>query len=105
MSKTKNNKIRTCELFGGVGGFRLGLKGWNGKSSTSGYKEDLNSKYEVVFSNQWEPSTKIQHASMVRKLPQKEYGLKIDKKFINLNCKNEKESIQPHTDCQHPKGV
>lgn len=65
MSKTKNNKIRTCELFGGVGGFRLGLKGWNGKSSTSGYKEDLNSKYEVVFSNQWEPSTKIQHASMV----------------------------------------
>ncbi len=65
MSKTKNNKIRTCELFGGVGGFRLGLEGWNGKSSTSGYKKDLNSKYEVVFSNQWEPSTKIQHASMV----------------------------------------
>ena len=28
------------------------------------------------------------------KLPQKEYGLKIDKKFINLNCKNEKESVQ-----------
>ena len=39
------------------------------------------------------------------KLPQKEYGLKIDKKFINLNCKNEKESIQSHTDCQHPQGV
>jgi hypothetical protein len=38
------------------------------------------------------------------KLPQKEYGLKIDKKFINLNYKNEKESIQSHTDCQHPKG-
>jgi len=65
MSKTKNIKIRTCELFAGVGGFRLGLEGWNGKSSTSGYKEDLNSKYEVVFSNQWEPSTKIQHASIV----------------------------------------
>jgi DNA (cytosine-5)-methyltransferase 1 len=65
MSKTKNNKIKTCELFAGVGGFRLGLEGWNGKSSTSGYKEDLNSEYEVVFSNQWEPSTKIQHASMV----------------------------------------
>jgi DNA (cytosine-5)-methyltransferase 1 len=65
MSKTKNNKIRTCELFAGVGGFRLGLEGWNGKSSTSGYNEDLNSKYEVVFSNQWEPSTKVQHASMV----------------------------------------
>jgi DNA (cytosine-5)-methyltransferase 1 len=65
MSKKKNIKIRTCELFGGVGGFRLGLEGWNGKSATSGYKEDFNSKYEVVFSNQWEPSTKIQHASMV----------------------------------------
>jgi len=36
------------ELFAGVGGFRLGLErsGWN-----------------VVWSNQWEPSTKQQHAS------------------------------------------
>lgn len=39
-----------CELFAGVGGFRLGLEphGW-----------------EPVFSNQYEPSTKIQHASDV----------------------------------------
>jgi DNA (cytosine-5)-methyltransferase 1 len=38
------------ELFAGVGGFRLGLEraGWN-----------------TVFSNQWEPSTKRQHASEV----------------------------------------
>lgn len=38
------------ELFAGVGGFRLGLEraGW-----------------ETVFSNQWEPSTKRQHASEV----------------------------------------
>jgi len=37
-----------CELFAGVGGFRLGLEqaGWN-----------------CEFSNQYEPSTKIQHAS------------------------------------------
>jgi DNA (cytosine-5)-methyltransferase 1 len=37
-----------AELFAGVGGFRIGL-------SRSGWK--------TVFSNQWEPSTKAQHAS------------------------------------------
>lgn len=59
------DKIKVVELFAGVGGFRLGLEGWNGKSSTSGYKDDLNSPYEVIWSNQYEPSTKAQHASMV----------------------------------------
>ncbi|MDT0606290.1 DNA (cytosine-5-)-methyltransferase [Croceitalea rosinachiae] len=43
--------LKVCELFAGVGGFRLGLE----KADT----------YEVVWSNQWEPSTKTQHASMV----------------------------------------
>jgi DNA (cytosine-5)-methyltransferase 1 len=59
------NKIKVAELFAGVGGFRLGLEGWNGKSSSSNYTKKLNSNYEVVWSNQWEPSTKIQHASAV----------------------------------------
>ncbi|WP_339710821.1 DNA (cytosine-5-)-methyltransferase [uncultured Kriegella sp.] len=45
------NKLRVIELFAGVGGFRLGLE------RSSGFK--------VVWSNQWEPSTKIQHASKV----------------------------------------
>lgn len=45
-----NKSIRVAELFAGVGGFRLGLE---------------KSKYEIVWSNQWEPSTKTQHASMV----------------------------------------
>lgn len=45
-----NKKIKVAELFAGVGGFRLGLE---------------KSNYEVVWSNQWEPSTKMQHASMV----------------------------------------
>ncbi|WP_343592766.1 DNA (cytosine-5-)-methyltransferase [Flavobacterium sp.] len=58
-------KVKVVELFAGVGGFRLGLEGWNGKSASSLYKQKLNSSYEVVWSNQWEPSTKIQHASMV----------------------------------------
>jgi DNA (cytosine-5)-methyltransferase 1 len=39
-----------AELFAGVGGFRIGL-------AESGWK--------TVFSNQWEPSTKTQHASDV----------------------------------------
>ena len=47
--------IRTIELFAGVGGFRLGLE-----------KASLKNKfYRVVWSNQWEPSTKTQHASDV----------------------------------------
>lgn len=60
-----NNKIRVAELFAGVGGFRLGLVGWNGKSASSNYKKVLETNYEIVWSNQWEPSTKVQHASAV----------------------------------------
>lgn len=59
------NKIKVVELFAGVGGFRLGLEGWKGKSASSKYKKDLKSPYEIVWSNQWEPSSKIQHASLV----------------------------------------
>jgi DNA (cytosine-5)-methyltransferase 1 len=44
------NKIRVVELFAGVGGFRLGL-------------ERASNRFDVVWSNQWEPSTKVQHAS------------------------------------------
>ncbi|MCX6148728.1 MAG: DNA (cytosine-5-)-methyltransferase [Candidatus Kapabacteria bacterium] len=60
-----NKKIKVIELFAGVGGFRLGLEGWKGKSASSFYKEDLNSSFEVIWSNQWEPSTRVQHASIV----------------------------------------
>jgi DNA (cytosine-5)-methyltransferase 1 len=59
------SEIKVIELFAGVGGFRLGLEGWKGKSSSSGYKKPLKSPYKVIWSNQWEPSTKIQHASLV----------------------------------------
>jgi DNA (cytosine-5)-methyltransferase 1 len=59
------NKIKVVELFAGVGGFRLGLEGWNGKSASSNYTKSLETNFEVVWSNQWEPSTKIQHASAV----------------------------------------
>lgn len=44
-------KLKVIELFAGVGGFRVGLEN--------------TSKFEVIWSNQWEPSTKTQHASIV----------------------------------------
>lgn len=44
-------KLKVIELFAGVGGFRLGL--------------EQAKNYKIVWSNQWEPSTKAQHASMV----------------------------------------
>jgi DNA (cytosine-5)-methyltransferase 1 len=64
---SEENQIKVVELFAGVGGFRLGLEGWNGKSASSGYKEEFESPFKTVWSNQWEPSTKIQHASEVYK--------------------------------------
>lgn len=48
-------KIRIVELFAGVGGFRLGLEAASGKDC----------KYEVVWSSQWEPGAKTQHASEI----------------------------------------
>jgi len=48
--------IRVVELFAGVGGFRIALEG---------YPKKKNTHYEVVWSNQYEPRTKKQHANMV----------------------------------------
>ena len=59
------SKIKVIELFAGVGGFRLGLEGKNGKSASSRYSKTFKTNYEVIWSNQWEPSTKTQHASLV----------------------------------------
>ena len=43
--------LKVVELFAGVGGLRIGL--------------EKTGKFKVVWSNQWEPLTKTQHASMV----------------------------------------
>jgi DNA (cytosine-5)-methyltransferase 1 len=59
------NQVSIAELFAGVGGFRLGLEGWKGRSALSGYKDSMNTSYKVIWSNQWEPSTKKQYASSV----------------------------------------
>jgi len=65
----KKDKIEVIELFAGVGGFKLGLEGNSkGKSSSSDYKDNLNSNYKVIWSNQYEPLTKtVQHASEIYK--------------------------------------
>jgi len=53
MNDSNQKTIRTIELFAGVGGFRLGLE----KVSTK------EKSFDISWSNQWEPSTKTQHAS------------------------------------------
>lgn len=49
------NTLKTIELFAGVGGFRIGLERVK--------RKDKN--FNIVWSNQWEPTTKTQHASDV----------------------------------------
>jgi DNA (cytosine-5)-methyltransferase 1 len=53
------NEIKVVELFAGVGGFRIGLEGWQGKSASSRFQREFDSPYKVVWSNQWEVSTKV----------------------------------------------
>lgn len=59
VKKIKSNKkesLKVVELFAGVGGFRLGLEGHKGNKKPHHYH------FETVWFNQWEPSTKKQHA-------------------------------------------
>lgn len=53
-----SSAIRVVELFAGVGGFRVGLERAN-------EAPQRRKSYEVIWSSQWEPSTKRQHASEV----------------------------------------
>lgn len=52
LPETSSGDIRVVELFAGVGGFRVGL-------------ERASERYKTIWSNQWEPSTKRQDASMI----------------------------------------
>lgn len=49
--------MRVVELFAGVGGFRIGFEGPPSNSQRD--------KFRVIWSNQWEPSTKKQHAAEI----------------------------------------
>lgn len=59
-SKPERERVGTAvELFAGVGGFRLGLAG-----SPEAFRaaRGVAGSWDVVWANQWEPSTKAQHA-------------------------------------------
>ena len=51
-TETDEKDVRVVELFAGVGGFRIGL-------------ERASRRYKTIWSNQWEPSTKRQDASII----------------------------------------
>lgn len=53
-------KYKVIELFAGVGGFRVGLNKIKGFDKQGHAIE--NGNFEFVWANQWEPSTKSQHA-------------------------------------------
>lgn len=53
-------KKTVIELFAGVGGFRIGLNDIKGFDENG--KAIENRDWDFVWANQWEPSTKIQHA-------------------------------------------
>lgn len=55
MQMSQDQSIKTIELFAGVGGFRIGLEN----------VKNHNKNFNIVWSNQWEPSTKMQHASQI----------------------------------------
>lgn len=57
---------RVVELFAGVGGFRLGLEGvplrFRRQVHESVGYDPRGGRWQVVWGNQWEPTTKTQHA-------------------------------------------
>jgi DNA (cytosine-5)-methyltransferase 1 len=55
MQNNRKKNIKVAELFAGVGGFRIGLD--------NASKNNKDFSYLTVWNNQWEPSTKKQHAS------------------------------------------
>lgn len=57
--------LRAVELFAGVGGFAAGLEGdWERLDPRKGWLWDATAgPGQVVWANQWEPSTKRQHAA------------------------------------------
>lgn len=49
-----SDTIKVAELFAGVGGFRLGLEGYDNESNPDFYKEPAGN-FKTIWANQWEP--------------------------------------------------
>lgn len=84
-------KKTVIELFAGVGGFRVGLN--NIKSINENGTAKENGKFSFVWANQWEPSTKTQHAFDC-------YNTRFPSTTENSNTdisKVDKKSIPDHT--------
>lgn len=84
-------KLTVAELFAGVGGFRVGLNGIKCFNEETG-KAVENKKWEFVWANQFEPSTKIQHAF---KCYTERFGVE-NHSNMDINKVNKKE-IPTHT--------
>lgn len=54
-------KLTVAELFAGVGGFRVGLNKISDFDAKTGLANE-SGYWDFVWANQWEPSTKVQHA-------------------------------------------
>lgn len=84
-------KKTVVELFAGVGGFRVGLN--DIKSIDKNGRANENGPFTFVWANQWEPSTKTQHAFDC-------YNLRFPSATDNSNLdisKVDKKSIPNHT--------
>lgn len=82
---------KVIELFAGVGGFRIGFN--NIKGFDKNGKAIENGPFEFVWANQWEPSTKTQHAFDC-------YNLRFPEATRNSNVdisKVDKKTIPDHT--------
>ncbi len=90
-SKLKNMKKTVVELFAGVGGFRVGLN--NITRIDENGKAIENGPWKFVWANQWEPSTKAQHAFDC-------YNIRFPSAVENSNVdisKVDKKTIPNHT--------
>ncbi|MGS0973094.1 MAG: DNA (cytosine-5-)-methyltransferase [Candidatus Izemoplasmataceae bacterium] len=79
------------ELFAGVGGFRVGL---NDVKMNKNGKVSEKSNFDFVFSNQWEPSTKVQHAFDCY---QTRFGESDKHSNVDISLVDKKNEIPAHT--------
>jgi len=80
-------KLKTIELFAGVGGFRLGLEGPPEMAH--------GSKFKVIWSNQWEPNCRSQHAANVYNT-RWNCNSHLDNRDINEVINNDFDAIPDH---------